>query len=86
VVEFRDLHAVRARGTQPYWTVMRVIAEVVPISPGIVVVIVTAPAAAGRNATPPVATLVGVLALLLGRTEILAVVPDAPERLAPRSG
>jgi hypothetical protein len=27
-----------------------------------------------------------VLALLLGRTEILAVVPDAPERLAPRSG
>jgi DHA1 family bicyclomycin/chloramphenicol resistance-like MFS transporter len=36
--------------------------------------------------TALVATLVGVLALLLGRTEILAVVPDAPERLAPRSG
>jgi DHA1 family bicyclomycin/chloramphenicol resistance-like MFS transporter len=32
------------------------------------------------------ATLVGVLALLIGRTEILAVVPDAPEHLAPKSG
>jgi DHA1 family bicyclomycin/chloramphenicol resistance-like MFS transporter len=32
------------------------------------------------------ATLVGVLALLVGRTEILAVVPDAPEHLAPKSG
>ena len=36
--------------------------------------------------TALVATLVGVLALLSGRTEILAVVPDAPEHLAPRRG
>jgi hypothetical protein len=45
---------------------MIVIAEVVPTSPGIVAVIVTIPAAAGRKATPPVATLVGVLELSAG--------------------